>query len=389
VLCAADLYVPGQWVMLVAACPACQARYRVPNAAAGKRTTCKRCGESFRIAAAAESTRPRVELTDLEALADGSAVEQAHLPRIRSADPSGLGQASVALLPDGASMSLADAEAQPTVGTGYRAYLAELVRSLFFFRRPAAILTFAMLWLLLALREVMQTASSLVPVYLVSGLIAMAAFVISGWYMAFQAKLVVSAAGAERDLPGLSMDEGMWDGVVVPFYRMFAAGVFALLPAGIFLCSLIARMTAAAAANPSALLAGASPMPGTSAVVVLTILALVGLFFWPMMVLIVSCGESVVALFQLDLIVATVLKSFPAYLLTVLAVYASFGVRVAVIASVWAHTDQTKNPLDDWANVLLLPALFAGISLFFDIVAMRAIGYYYCCFKHKFAWSWE
>ena len=32
--------------------------------------------------------------------------------------------------------------------------------------------------------------------------------------------------------------------------------------------------------------------------------------------------------------------------------------------------------------------LVVGISLYFEIVAMRVIGLYYHHFKHRFAWDW-
>jgi hypothetical protein len=189
-------------------------------------------------------------------------------------------------------------------------------------------------------------------------------------------------------LPGFAADGDLWDGVLIPCWQMLTTTVFAYLPAGLFFSILLYRMAAATAANPGVVLAGASPTPGVAAVLVLVLLILLGGFIWPMLVLVVACGSSVKAMFQLDLILETIRRSFPAYALTVFAVYVSFAVQAGVIGMVWSRMGDTTNRTDDWMAILGLPTLFAGINLYFDIVVMRAIGYYYCHFKHRFAWSW-
>jgi hypothetical protein len=394
--------------MPLAACPACQARYKVPDSATGKRTTCRKCGESFRIPAMGEASESRhgadrarvrastrtegagIGLDDFEALTQGRLIERA--PSVGAADQGDAGGAAdrVSFLAGGppSSALAAGSESDEYYGLGYFNYLRAVGQSLLFFRRPSAIAVFAFLWVLLAMREVMQAGASIAPSYLGGGIASIGAFIIWGWYMSFQMRLVQFAAGGDKELPALNAEEDIWDGVIIPSFQMLVTNVLVLLPAGFYVMILTYRMTAAVASSPGALFSGASPVPSTSAVVVLIILSLAGLFMWPMMVLVVSCGSSVAALFQLDLILATVLKSFPAYLLSVIAVYASFGVRVAITLFVWNNVVPTTSWRDQWTNIILLPALFSGIDLFFNILAMRAIGYYYCCFKDKFAWSW-
>lgn len=318
-------------------------------------------------------------LTDLDALASGEAVSTPH-----TADVAEYAEA----VPVGAAVSYAGPPGgEAKVRGAYLHYLAAVGRSVVFLRKPGNIITFFILWILLALREVMQSALSLAPCLLVpfvgSGLL-----IITGWYMAFKMNLVSWAAGEEEELPPLMAEQGVLDDVVIPAFRMFMTYLFALLPGGIFFTLLIYRVGSAIAANTAGIAPFANPVPGLSAIVVLAMLALTGLFAWPMMVLTVSCGGSIKALFRLDLIGETMLKSLPAYLLTVFAVYVTFAVQTGVTMLIWANVDQSKNWWDDWFAIFGLPILLVGVSLYFDIVAMRAIGYYYACFKHKFAWSW-
>jgi predicted Zn finger-like uncharacterized protein len=384
--------------MPIAICPGCQARYKVPDAAAGKKTACKKCGQTFRIPAPAPTPKPpprparpapaepELVFSDLDALARGEVVTAHHGPAPAGTDDAGIALAEAALVPQTVSYAMAPPGATTAKGA-YTRYLAAIARSAVFLRKPGNLIVFVILWVLLAMREVMQTALSIAPC-LILPFVGSGALLITGWYMAFKMNLVAWAAGEEEELPNLVADDGWWDGVVVPFFRLLTPYIFAFLPAGIYFILLSHRVGAAVAASAAGLAPGLNPLPGPSALIVLVLLSLLGLFAWPMMVLIVSCGGSVGALFRLDLLGATVLKSLPAYLLTVIAVYLTFAVQLGISMLIWNNVDQSKNWWDDWAVIFVVPMLLVGVSLYFDVVAMRAIGYYYACFKHKFAWSW-
>lgn len=396
--------------MLVAVCPGCQTRYRVPDTAAGKRTRCKKCGADFRIAAQAPAAQ-RADKTpasppkaaartpapaavaavfpDLDVLARGEAVDIPHVPPAAGDQDGGLasGLASAILVPS-AVYAAAPAQAPERVRGAYLRYLAAVGRSLVFLRKPGNIVTFVVIWLVLAVRSVLDTASSLAPIYLVGSFLTMGSFVISGWYMAFRMNLVIWAAGEEEELPSLAVESGWWDDIVVPFFRMLATYIMAFLPMLLLLLVLLMRMRAAAAGNLGAILGGASPTPGPSAVLVLALMGLLGLLIWPMLVLTVACGGSFRAMFRLDLIFETVIRSLPAYLLTVLAVWTTFVGQLAITVFIWDRLSETTNWRDDVVVLFVLPTIFVGVGLYFDIVAMRATGYYYAHFKHKFAWSW-
>lgn len=389
------------------ACPGCKARYRVRESAAGKRTTCKKCGRQFRVPAAAVSvpkktatTHPAVDappatpdseswLADVEALADGHAIEPppSVAPKTKAAGPAqraaAFGHAGSA--PGAAHTTPARVGAHG--GGAYGRYLSAVGRSFLFLAKPMNILTFIGVWIVLAIGEVMKTAMAMAPLLTVPFL-GFGAFIVAGWYMAFQINLVVAAAGEDERLPRMGAEDGVMGGVVFPFFQMLTARVFAFLPAGVYLVIVLLRVGAAAANNKGAVIAGASPVPAASTIAVLVVLTLAGYFVWPMLVLVVSCGGAISSMFRLDLLIATIVKSFPAYLLTVLAVNFTNGLKIVLTGIVLAGMSDKTNLMDDWTSVLVLPALFVGIGLFFDIIAMRSIGYYYCCFKHRFAWDW-
>jgi hypothetical protein len=279
-------------------------------------------------------------------------------------------------------------DAAETPALAYARYLRAAAPSLaLLWKPPTNLITFGILWVALAMREMSSTAAALVPSYLGGGFLWVGWLIVTGWYQVFKMNVVMWAADGEEELPELTAEGDWWDGMLLPCLRMLATYVFALLPVLIFITILSHRMENVAQANFSAAVKGASPAPGSSALTVTVLLALLGLFVWPMMVLVVS-GGSVGCLFRLDLMGETILTSFPAYLLAVLAVYASFAIQLVVTGYVWSKLGQVTAWQKDWLGLFGLPMLCTGITLYFDIVTMRAIGYYYFYFKHKFAWSW-
>jgi hypothetical protein len=374
-----------------AECPSCSARYKAPDLAAGKQIKCKKCGVRFQIPAfedvyAFAPPESQSQLSDLDALAQGEAVAAPRPTATTAVDDE---HAAAFALTGGRRSGQAFIEPVEENFTGVKAYLqyfAAVGRGALVIRNVGDAVTFIAFWLALGVSQSMQRVMG---ASLTGGASLCGSLIVAGWYMAFKMNLVQSAAAGEQELPRLSTEDGIWDGVVVPFFRMLVTYIFAGLPAVILLTILLVRMIGAVVAGtgPTGPAVVASPVPPTQAVVALVILMMVGLFVWPMMVLVVSCGSSVGALFRLDLISATILRSLPAYLLTVVAVYIAFGVEIAIAVRLW-RAPETPEAAVDWMSVLVLPVLLVGLRMFFDVVAMRAIGSYYRCFKHKFAWSW-
>jgi hypothetical protein len=200
--------------------------------------------------------------------------------------------------------------------------------------------------------------------------------IILGWYCAFRFSVIVEASAGEEDLPVFNPTAGGWEGIILPLFSWIGSWAIVLLPA--FATVLIAwdfgwlsvgGLAALLAGGVSGLVQGAL----LAKAIVFVVLTLAGLFMWPLLILCVAIG-GFATLRRVDLIFATMVKTFPIYLLTVAIV---FGTAFIVPA------------LDDLPGGLIGNVLIIGISLYAEIVALRAIGLYYHHFKHRFAWSWD
>ncbi len=106
---------------------------------------------------------------------------------------------------------------------------------------------------------------------------------------------------------------------------------------------------------------------------VFSILVCGGAFLWPMIVLCIALG-GFQTVYRLDLIVSTIIRTFPVYILTVLLMFgAAFLQRTLIVSA---------------AGVSMRLVISVGVTVYFDIVLMRLIGLYYHHFKDRFAWSW-
>ncbi len=106
----------------------------------------------------------------------------------------------------------------------------------------------------------------------------------------------------------------------------------------------------------------------------------VGMFFWPIVLLCVALG-GFSTLRRMDLIVQTVFRTLPAYLITVAMVFGTEALKQAL-----ARTGTGIGAIA--GGVLLLSFLSTGIAIYFEIIAVQLIGLYYHHFKDRFAWSW-
>jgi hypothetical protein len=121
--------------------------------------------------------------------------------------------------------------------------------------------------------------------------------------------------------------------------------------------------------------------------VIAGLLLLAGYFLWPMLVLVVAVGN-VIGFVRVDLIARTIARSLAGYLLTVLAVYVSIGLNFGAALLVRAATTRQGGTLGGLPPELALAPPLQLVELYFMVIAMRAIGFYYHHFKHRFAWSW-
>lgn len=185
------------------------------------------------------------------------------------------------------------------------------------------------------------------------------------WLMSFYLSVIGEVGRGEDSLPTVWISS-VWDDLVRPVLLFFASILAVLVPA---------IVTAAIA-------------PETTDIGVPMILAVVGLFLWPAMILMVTVGDGFRGL-RPDLLLRTVLSAFGAYLVTwILLIVAFLPVGLGSLVTL----DYLPAPRILEAN----PAskLFVGVGIgavegYTAIVSMRLIGLYYRHFKQRFPWRAE
>jgi hypothetical protein len=363
-------------------CPACNARYKVAAEAGGRHAQCRKCGQGFRIPAFPARPAPPDEELRLSSTGITPGVETIELERPPEAVPAAeLGGEILEAVPltDIVEYAPGDAAEEVAEARGaYGAYLWSLVKSLAFPARFGDLIMFAIVWVILLAGNLAGRSGFCVG--------WAGAWIVTAWYWSFLLNVVVGAAAGEEDLPTLSLTEGWWDGVVFPFLKMLAALAICFLPMLVFLAS-TAALSALGGAATGAGWAGLLRALDVKTMVVAGLLLLAGGFLWPMLVLVVAVGN-IGGFVRIDLIARTIARSLPAYLLTVLAVYVSLGMQVGFGLLIDTAVTKGGNPLQSSPLGLLLPPLLLAVEAYFMIVAMRAIGFYYHHFKHRFAWSW-
>lgn len=265
----------------------------------------------------------------------------------------------------GRRRSLAEADAATEALSALGGFFAALPGALLFLFRLRNVGMFACAWVVLCIglmggAMIISTGSlRLFPV----GVAAI--FLAEGVIAAFCFEIVQRSAEGHDALPSLplSMDfEEWWSELMVPLFSFALTCLIATGPAMIyFVMSLFV---------PS--LAELSPDLHWA---VLGGLLGLGLFLWPMLMLGLAVGgPGAIVLFGGT--VRTLLRTFPAYVCTVLIVYGSAALLGYV--GVRLHHAQTSG--------LLLTAIIIGVRVYAQIAAMRAIGTYYYRFQDRFPW---
>ncbi len=361
-------------------CP-CGAKYKFEPQHAGKRAKCKRCGAVF-VVPTEEQHPDMIPIADapvglMEEVA--AAVQRGAPPPpppVPGPFPPGMTAPPPVVIepPEDISEPLA----VPGEGGDYASSLAQ---SFLFASSANNLVIFVIMWVLLLVSELLPHAPGLgiLGMFLTIAVI-ITIFVIYAWYCAFRLNTIIEAAQGEADLPALTFTDGFLEDGLIPLFRWVGSWLIALAPAIVF-----AAVTGAyaliqwsqAAGGIGALLAEAAD----GAPVFLALLG-AGLFFWPMIVLCVSIG-GFSTLGRPDLIISTIFRTFPAYILTVVMVFGT-------VAMAWfmAAAMQGTGTTPNLSDVLVKSVFLVGVGLYLDIVAMRAIGLYYYHFKNRFAWDW-
>lgn len=359
-------------------CPHCKTRYKVPQHASGRRMTCKRCERVFRLPefkTPDESVDPDELLHFADDLSAGERVAsmpppptdvpEAVLPEVSHAAPVEVGYAP------GQEEQLEPGAA----ARRYAGFFRSLGHSAAFPVRLGDCVTFIIM-------SVILLAGSMA--YFAGCLGWAAQVIVAGWFCSFQFNIVLGAAAGESELPPLALTGGLWEDIVAPLLKILSTYAVVSIP---FVVYILAGMLGAPAAGGAGG-GGGAPVWLTGQYLIGTVFTVAaGLFMWPIVVLVVAIG-GVGGLFRPDLIAQTIIRTLPAYLITVLTVYLAMGLNI--VAEVVAESvDPDPDHVPQWlATMILLPLLLKFVAVYLTIIAMRTIGLYYHHFKTRFAWDW-
>jgi hypothetical protein len=354
----------------------CGAKYAFEDASSGKRAKCKKCGDLFTVEPPPDDDGP-IDLapepgfySEFAAAADR---ERANRPRQRTEGDGGMGYEAVAA-------SMLAASRMPDVrddddGPGARGYAPGLLWALLFPSSFNNAVIFCIVFMAMAVCKLILSWAPCI------GFIGQ--LIIIGWFCAFRFQVIADAANGDEDLPTLAGGEGALEDIVLPLLRWVGCWMILLAPALVFLA--LFPPTALLAAPPPTSLEGLMQLAGFSVGGFAALLAL-GLFCWPMLALCVAIG-GFATLTRVDLMLVTMFRTFPIYLLTV-------GLVVILDAvPLTAHYFMpAANPAGGFAAAinaqLATGAVIVALDVYTEIVAAKVIGLYYRHFKQRFAWSW-
>lgn len=352
-------------------CP-CGAKYRFPDSALGKRAKCKKCGAVFTLEPEEDEGAIPIAEPGIEDEFAAAAEQAAAAPAAAERPP----PLSAAYLPSAESAgrlgpAVVEETAAPT------SYARSLLATLLF---PTSIRNLATFIIILG---ILSVGELLLP-FVFGYLRLVGQVIIFGWYCAFRFGVVEEAAAGEKDLPTLSLAGGAFDDIVVPLLKWVGSWALVLMPAYVYLLVVVAvGAQSGTSPLPSPLGGVGGILQGVSAEFIpFVVLTCVGIFIWPMIILCVTLG-GFTSLARPDLIVITLIKTFPLYLFTVAIVFGADYLK-------WLLTSRLgSGDGGGFDGYFLLGLTSVGVGVYFEIVALRVIGLYYHHFKHRFAWSWE
>ncbi len=357
--------------MLVAQCPACGARYQVPDEVAGRKARCKKCSRPFTLPMP-QPDSGRLELTPMT----GASTTQTGTVVMRNRPD----EAGTGALRRGAGTEPGQ-PARP--GRAFPDYLVSLGRAALLGATPASIALFAVTWFILFLREILVS-----PWFVCPGVGLAGWFVLTFWYLAYQMNVVVHASSGEATIPAPTMAAGWVDDLLVPGVKMWIADLVAYLPALVFAAVVMGGAVSwrqwagqlGAAIVGTDLATPAQQQPGLGAA-----LLAAGWLLWPALIVALARGGATAAL-RLDRVLLMIGRAAPAYLVTVLVALTSPAAHVGLRA--WLlHPQPTGGPVD-LVQVLLVPAAVVAAEVYTALLAARAAGLFYHHFRNIFPALW-
>lgn len=347
----------------------CGAKYRVPDESLGKRAKCKRCGAVFTLKEEDDGPIPLAGGWD-EAIQHSAAATS--LPtRAEQMPPPGSPAAAAAAPYLHGRVTVTPA--------GPRTYWTNVLWSFLFVAHPSDLVSFIIIAGLLIIAPMIPFVGWFVNLLLLC------------WFSAFRFNIVASAAAGDERLPDVEMSTDYYADFIEPFLRWIASWVVVLAPAIGYLIFAWKQGRLTGAEVGEVLANGLTGLwQGTSSgVTAFDFLLCAGMAMWPMVVLCLALG-GFDCLFRPDLMVVTIVRTLPAYLVTLGLMFAiTLAIdRVSRLATAGIAAPAGGSIGAMIGNALLVSGAITGLSVYLDIVLMRLIGLHYHHHKNRFPWDW-
>lgn len=219
------------------------------------------------------------------------------------------------------------------------------------------------LFFLIIITIIMNLTVFFASFILISGIM-----VICGYWCAYMFSIVVETAGGDDELPEFPGVLSFWEDILHPLLLWIASFIYAFLP----------MIVMAVYYEINGLNSG-TPTFGPQEKAIVFGLSLLGLFFWPMILLGLSLGESLSSV-RPDFVLRSIANTFLPYLICCLCLCGCF-LLWNFSHSAMAHTH--GGTLGGWI-AFSIAGKTGGLCLW--IYAMRTMGLLYRHYQHKLVW---
>jgi hypothetical protein len=374
---------------------ACGRKYAVLESSIGKKARCKNCGAVFVVTIPSDgSTNPPIEMggrgKNTAAVKPRSKTADTHDSTIYEVRPleAPPDQSHEVVVPSGVSAS-------PSLTASPGGFAQNLLWALLFPTKPGNLVSFGLACVLLSLHYVLADVIDWFASQTVRPRIPLILFVVQlgllGLYYAFLIGCMLASSEGEEDLAELSWGDGFWDDAIYPLCLWLGSWVVVLSPAFLYLCYSLTRGEISSVEGFEMITNGLVGMLGSASTEAfpIRILGWAGVFWWPLILLCVAKGAKEV-LYRVDLLFLTLVKTVIPYLVTVgVVVGAALAALVIQYLLALRFLNNPAGAGPTLGALLAWDPAAAAVAVYFDIVAMQAIGLYYHHFKHRFAWEWE
>ncbi|UCE60302.1 MAG: hypothetical protein JSU63_00860, partial [Phycisphaerales bacterium] len=203
--------------------------------------------------------------------------------------------------------------------------------------------------------------------------------------------IVASAASGDSELPDVNVSSDLVEDLIRPLFAWIGSWAVVFFPATAYLIAAWHMGWLPGINWMQAALGGAGSFWQwfSTGDLLLIILVCLGMAAWPITVLCIALG-GFTEVYRVDLILLTIIRTFPAYLLTL----ALMGLAILVLVGLENLTANRLTPTPgagpgpSLGSAIGMGILSTGVRVYLDIVLMRLIGLYYHHFKDRFAMSW-